>query len=116
MTGRLYIWNSRNREGAFGAGAGPAERIHLTPQGGPSKLRLGGALDLFHHTTTVTAVTDTNPRLRDNRDLIGVARGNPLHQDGPRSCTKRILSALENRNGKQSALRRPKSLFRITLI
>jgi hypothetical protein len=38
---------------------------------------------LFHHNQPVAAITDINPRMRDNSDLIGMARGVPVNQDGP---------------------------------
>jgi hypothetical protein len=33
--------------------------------------RLGGAFDFFHHTRAVTPVTDFQPAVRDNGDLVG---------------------------------------------
>ncbi len=44
------------------------------------KLRVDGASNPFSSHTTVTAGTDTNPSMRDNKDLIGVARSEPVHQ------------------------------------
>jgi len=50
--------------------------------------------DFFHHKPSVSTVTDFQPALRDNEDLIGAARSVPVSQDGPRSCPKPIFSAL----------------------
>jgi len=49
-------------------------------EGGPSKLRLGGAFDLFSSQTPGPSITDIQPAMRDNGNLIGAARGAPVHK------------------------------------
>jgi hypothetical protein len=50
--------------------------------------------DLFHHFQAVCLVTDFQPAVRDNGDLIGAVRSVPVSQDGPRTCPKTIFSAI----------------------
>src|SRR6266849_5316578 len=57
------------------------------------KLRVDGASNPFSSHTTVTAGTDTNPSMRDNRDLIGVARSEPVHQQ---VTTQLLINLLDN--------------------
>ena len=65
-----------------------------TLRGAPSKLRLGGAFDFFHHTQAVTTITDFQPTMRDNKNLIWGNEEWAVSQDGPRSCPKAIFSAI----------------------
>jgi hypothetical protein len=44
--------------------------------------------------TSGPSITDIQPAVGDNGDLIGAARSVPVSQDGPRSCPKPIFSAL----------------------
>ncbi len=67
---------------------------HLTPKGGPSKLRVGGAFHLFHHILIVITLTDTNPRMRENSNLNWSSKSVPTDQDGSRSCPQPIFSAV----------------------
>jgi hypothetical protein len=53
-----------------------------------------GPTSIFSSQTSGPFITDIHPAVRDNGDLIGVARGVPVNQDGPRSCPKPIFSAL----------------------
>ncbi|MFI5095394.1 MAG: hypothetical protein ACHQIK_18320 [Candidatus Acidiferrales bacterium] len=50
--------------------------------------------DFFHHKLSVTRITDIQPAVRDNGDLIGAVKSVPVSQDGPRNCPKVIFSAL----------------------
>ena len=74
----------------------PDSRHHLDFTLGGRSFASPGPLVFFIAQTTVTAVTDTNPSLRDNEELIRVARGNPVHQDGPRNCPKPISALFDN--------------------
>jgi hypothetical protein len=53
-----------------------------------------GPFDFFHHTQAVSVVTDSQPALLDNSDLIEAVKSCAVSQDGPRSCPKPIFSAL----------------------
>ena len=48
----------------------------------------------FHHKPSVTRITDFQPALRNNEDLIGQGPSVPVSRDGPRSRQKAISSAL----------------------
>jgi hypothetical protein len=50
--------------------------------------------DLFHHKPSVCGITDFQPALRDNDDLIGTASGVPISQDGPAKLPQTHFSAL----------------------
>jgi hypothetical protein len=65
-----------------------------TLKGAPSKLRLGGVFDFFHHKPSVSRITDIQPAMRDNEDLIGQRRSVSVSRDGPRRRPKAISSAL----------------------
>jgi hypothetical protein len=47
-------------------GGWPGLRVHLALMGAPSKLRLGGSFDFFHHTQPVSPITDIQPNRCDN--------------------------------------------------
>src|ERR1019366_4001309 len=49
---------------------------------------------LFSSLTSGPCVTDFQPAVRDNGDLIGAVKRCAVPQDGPRSCPKAIFSAL----------------------
>ena len=67
----------------------------LLPGGGPSKLRLGGGFDLFHHKRAVQIITDNHPPAVDNGDRpVWQGRAVPVNQDGPRSCPAPPVGAL----------------------
>ena len=51
-------------------------------------------LRLFSSQTAGPCVTDIQPAVRDNGNLIGAVRGVPVSQDGPQSRPKPIFSAL----------------------
>src|SRR5208282_3642314 len=48
----------------------------------------------FSSQTSGPSITDIQPAVGDNEDLIGAARSVSVSQDGPRSCPKPIFSAL----------------------
>jgi hypothetical protein len=55
---------------------------HLTPKGGPSKLRVAGPFTFFHHIPTVITLTDTNPRMRENGNPNWSSMSVPADQNG----------------------------------
>jgi hypothetical protein len=74
-----------------------AESIGLRVRG--NQASLSGVADPFSSRTPVMTAADTNPSMRDNEKVIGVARGDPVHQG--RSSKLPLLIC--NRSGQSNS-------------
>lgn len=59
----------------------------------PEKAREGGH-PFFHHKPSVNPITDAQPTMRNNGNLIGAATRFAVNEDGLRSCPKAIFGAI----------------------
>ena len=57
-------------------------------------IRALGVFDFFHHTQAVSVVTDLQPRLHDNGNLIGIGRSVSVSQDTPLALRKLFQRSL----------------------
>ena len=54
---------------------------------------IGFCPDLFHHKSAVCGITDFQPAVRDNENLIGASRRVPVSRDGYRIRHDPILGS-----------------------